>query len=97
MGAIFRSNVVQTSWEEAQAACKAADIPIAVTALSEKARDIRCCDLSQMAVVIGSEGQGVRQEILEHADRQLIIPMNPDCESLNAAVAAAIVMWQMKP
>ena len=27
---------------------------------------------------------------------ELIIPMNPRCESLNAAVAAAIVMWQMK-
>jgi TrmH family RNA methyltransferase len=26
----------------------------------------------------------------------LIIPMNPRCESLNAAIAASIVMWQMK-
>ena len=48
-----------------------------------------------MAVVIGSEGQGVRKEILESADAELIIPMNPRCESLNAAVAATIVMWQM--
>ena len=47
-------------------------------------------------MVIGSEGQGVRREILEQADAQLIIPMNPRCESLNAAVAAAIVMWQMR-
>ena len=46
--------------------------------------------------VIGSEGQGVRREILESADGELIIPMNKRCESLNAAVAAAIVMWQMK-
>ena len=30
------------------------------------------------------------------ADGELIIPMNKRCESLNAAVAAAIVMWQMK-
>lgn len=49
-----------------------------------------------MAAVIGSEGQGVRREILDAADKKLIIPMNPHCESLNAAVAAAIVMWQMK-
>ena len=48
-----------------------------------------------MAVVIGSEGQGVRREILEQADAELIIPMNPRCESLNAAVAATIVMWQI--
>ena len=49
-----------------------------------------------MAVVIGSEGRGVRKEILDAADAELIIPMNPRCESLNAAVAATIVMWQMK-
>ena len=69
---------------------------MAVTALSERAKDIRTADLTQMAVVIGSEGRGVRQEILESADAELIIPMNPRCESLNAAIAATICMWQMK-
>jgi TrmH family RNA methyltransferase len=49
-----------------------------------------------MALVIGSEGRGVRKEILENADRELIIPMNPHCESLNAAIAAAIVMWEIR-
>ena len=96
MGAVFRTPVVQTTWAEAQAACKAAGIPIGVTALSDRAEDLRSAQLLQMAVVIGSEGQGVRKEILECADRELIIPMNPRCESLNAAIAAAIVMWQMK-
>ena len=96
MGAVFRTPVVQTTWEEAQKACKTAGIPIGVTALSDRAEDLRSAQLLQMAVVIGSEGQGVRREILESADRELIIPMNPHCESLNAAIAAAIVMWQMK-
>ena len=96
MGAVFRTPVVQTTWAEAQSACKAADIPIGVTALSDRAEDLRSAQLLQMAVVIGSEGQGVRREIQESADRELIIPMNPHCESLNAAIAAAIVMWQMK-
>lgn len=96
MGAVFRTPVVQTTWAEAQAACKEAGIPVAVTALSQRAEDIRQADLSKMAVVIGSEGRGVRQEVLNNADAELIIPMNPRCESLNAAIAAAIVMWQMK-
>lgn len=96
MGAVFRTQVVTTDWETAQERCKQTGVPIAVTALSDRAVDIRSADLSAMAVVIGSEGQGVRREILEAADRQLIIPMNPHCESLNAAVAAAIAMWQMK-
>lgn len=95
MGAVFRSLPVQTAWEEVRAVCTNAGIPVAVTALSERSQDIRSAKLSEMAVVIGSEGQGVRQEILEEATAQLIIPMNPRCESLNAAVAATIVMWQM--
>jgi TrmH family RNA methyltransferase len=96
MGAVFRTPVLQTTWQEAQAACREAGIPIAVTALSDRAEDIRKADIGTMAVVIGSEGRGVRQEILDGADRELIIPMNARCESLNAAIAAAIAMWQMK-
>lgn len=96
MGAVFRMSICQTTWERAQKGCKEAKISIAVTALSDRAEDLRNAPLNCMAVVIGSEGQGVRQQILESADAELIIPMNPNCESLNAAVAAAIVMWQMK-
>ena len=96
MGAVFRTPVVQADWEQVKTACKAAAIPVAVTALSDRAEDIRGAALEKMAVVIGSEGQGVRREIIEQADAELIIPMNPRCESLNAAVAATIVMWQMK-
>ena len=96
MGAVFRRPVITAGWEEVKVACGKAGIPVAVTALSERASDIRRASLAQMAVVIGSEGQGVRPEVLNAADGELIIPMNPDCESLNAAIAAAIVMWQMK-
>ena len=95
MGAVFRKPPVQTTWEQVKAACAEANIPVAVTALSERAKDIRKADLKSMAVVIGSEGQGVRREIMDSADAELIIPMNPNCESLNAAVAATIVMWQI--
>ena len=96
MGAVFRRDIIQTTWAEARAACEAVGISIGVTALSDRAKDLRQADLKNMAVVIGSEGQGVRQEILDSAGAELIIPMNPHCESLNAAVAATIVMWQMK-
>lgn len=96
MGAVFRTAVIQTSWETAKTAFAEAGIPVGVTALSDRAKDLRHAELKKMAVVIGSEGQGVRKEIMEAADAELIIPMNPHCESLNAAVAATIVMWQMK-
>lgn len=96
MGAVFRTVPVQTSMPQAVEACARQGIPLAVTALSAKARDIRQVDLSTMAVVIGSEGQGVRPQLLQAAGEELIIPMNPNCESLNAAIAAAIVMWQIR-
>ena len=96
MGAVFRTPVVQTTWEQAKTAFTQAGIPVAVTALSSRAQDLRSAALKDMAVVIGSEGQGVRAQILDSAQAELIIPMNPNCESLNAAIAAAIVIWQMK-
>ena len=96
MGAVFRTPVVQTTWEQAKTAFAQAGIPVAVTALSSRAQDLRSAALKDMAVVIGSEGQGVRAQILDSAQAELIIPMNPNCESLNAAIAAAIVIWQMK-
>ena len=96
MGAVFRTSVVSSTWEEVREKCQAAGIPVAVTALNEQSRDIRKANVASMAVVIGSEGQGVRREILEQAQDALIIPMDSRCESLNAAVAATIVMWQMK-
>lgn len=96
MGAVFRRVPVQVSWQEAVKACADQNIRVAVTALSDRAEDLRRAELHKMAVVIGSEGQGVRRELLEAAQAELIIPMNERCESLNAAIAAAIVMWQMK-
>ena len=95
MGAVLRVAPMQTTWAQAGQALREAGIPVAVTALSDRSRNIRQAEVEKMAVVIGSEGQGVRREILESADHQLIIPMQSHCESLNAAVAAAIVAWEM--
>ena len=77
MGAVFRVPVIQSTWQETHAACEKAGIPVGVTALSDRAKDLRQAELKKMAVVIGSEGRGVRQEILDSADEELIIPMNP--------------------
>lgn len=96
MGAVFRTQPVQGTGEAVLAHCQAQGIALAVTALTQRARDIRQAELSQCAVVIGSEGQGVNRLFLEHCKEELIIPMNPRCESLNAATAATIVMWQMQ-
>ncbi len=96
MGAVFRTPPVQAGQEALLAACRASGVPVLATALSDRARDLRAAELSAGAVVIGSEGRGISPFWLEAADEEIIIPMSPRCESLNAAVAAVIVMWQMK-
>ncbi len=96
MGAVLRTQPTIASWDDVKKALDENSIPVAVTALSDRAVDIRSAALEKMAVVIGSEGQGVRREIMEAAEHQLIIPMNAHCESLNAAVATAIVLWQIR-
>lgn len=96
MGSVFRTPPQIASQEEILQACSKDGIPLCVTALSDDAADLRKADLSGAALVIGSEGHGVGSFFLKAARQKLIIPMNPRCESLNAAVAAALVMWEMK-
>jgi len=45
-------------------------------------------------VVIGNEGHGISKEILELCDSFVMIPMNENTESLNASVAASVILWE---
>lgn len=47
-----------------------------------------------IALVIGNEGNGVSDEVLALADTRVTIPMKGEIESLNAAVSAAILMYE---
>lgn len=96
MGAVFRTRPQIAGRVEIAQCCREQGLSLTATALSDEAVDLRTVPLDKAAVIIGSEGRGVSREFLDLSERQVIIPMNPRCESLNAAVAAAIVMWQMK-
>ena len=45
-----------------------------------------------MAIVIGNEGNGISEEVRSKCQKFLYIGMMPGCESLNASVAASIIM-----
>ena len=47
------------------------------------------------ALIIGSEAKGIKKEIIDICDQNLFIKMNQKCESLNAAVAASILMYEL--
>lgn len=94
MGACFRLSVWRGEPGAVAELLKKSGIPLYATALREDTEDVRNVDLSQAAVVIGSEGRGISEEMLALSEKTLKIPMEDRCESLNAAVAAAIVLWE---
>ena len=47
------------------------------------------------AIIIGNEGQGMSKEVSELCDDFIYIKMNENCESLNAGVAASIIMYEV--
>ena len=95
MGAIFRMPVYEATLEETAEKLAAAGIPLYTTALRDDTVDVRDVSLTKAAVVIGSEGRGVSDLALELCTRTVKIPMTPRCESLNAAMAASVVLWEM--
>ena len=95
MGAVFRLSAYEGTLKDAAERFAVASVPLYAAALREDVEDIRDVSLSTAAVIIGSEGRGVSDEALSLCKKTVIIPMRARCESLNAAVAASVVLWEM--
>ena len=96
MGAIFRQRVERHTLSSLTETLESWGLPLAGAVLSERAKNILTMDLSHCAVAVGSEGNGLSRELIDLCRSEVIIPMQPDSESLNAAVAASIIMWEMR-
>lgn len=94
MGAVFRLPAWRCTAEELGKLLRQAELPLYGAALREDARDLRELDLSRFAAAIGSEGRGLSAEALALCSGVVRIPMRPRCESLNAAMAAGILLWE---
>ncbi len=67
-----------------------------VYAASMEGTDFRKVDYSnKVALVIGNEGSGVSRLVKENSDCLISIPMNKNVESLNASVAASILIYHL--
>lgn len=95
MGAVFRFPAYECAIGLAAERLREARIPLYATALRDDTVDVREADLRRAAVVIGSEGHGVSPLALALCKKTLKIPMRARCESLNAAVAASVALWEM--
>ena len=95
MGAVFRLPVYEGTLRDAAERLTAASVPLYAAALREDTQDVRDVALGRAAVIIGSEGRGVSDEALSLCQKTVKIPMRARCESLNAAAAASVVLWEM--
>ena len=66
----------------------------AVFRMPDDTEDLRALDLRRCAIAIGSEGRGLTEQVLAMCDKTVRIPMQAHCESLNAAMAAAVLLWE---
>ena len=94
MGAIFRVNIIQSkNLVETLEKIKKNKYKIMVTSL-ETENSIYDTDYNKKILVIGNEANGVSKEVLELADEKVKIPMLGKTESLNAAVATSIILYE---
>ncbi len=94
MGAVFRCPVWTAEVDELSVLLKHSGVPLYGAALREDTLDARVVDYSRCAIAIGSEGRGLTDEVLAICESTIKIPMSDHCESLNAAAAATVLLWE---
>ena len=94
-GMMFHTNIIRRNSKKFINELKEKDYKIVGTKVTN-GHDIRTTSIySHFCLVIGNEGKGISREIEELCDEYLYIKMNDDCESLNASVAASIIMYEI--
>ena len=97
MGAIFRMPyLIVDDVVSAMKACKAKNMrPIAAVPDNNVSKITAIRFFKGVIMCIGNEGNGLTEELKSVCGERVTIPMNGRAESLNAATAAAILMWEM--
>lgn len=94
MGAIFRIKVIEVAnLPKVIKELKKHKIKVYATDLNTN-ESIYDVDFKKSAIIIGNESNGVSSEILEEASKRIKIPMIGKTESLNAAVATSIILYE---
>lgn len=58
--------------------------------------DPALCAEEKLAIVLGTEGDGLAAKTIENCDYNVIIPMHHNVDSLNVAAASAVAFWQLR-
>ena len=97
MGSLFRLKTEESLvLEEIVERMTAGNIPVYAAVVESDVLSLADCDFTAgAAVVIGNEGNGLAPEAVALCGRKLTIRMKGNANSLNAAMAAGIIMWEM--
>lgn len=95
-GMLFKTNVITKNLIEFIKEAKEENYKICVTDVNDGKMINTVKEEEKIIIVMGNEGQGVSSKIKEYADTNIYIPMNSNCESLNVAVAASIIMYELQ-
>ena len=98
MGGIFRANVqIVEDMEQLARSLQRQGIAVYAAALHREAVALQSAGLSKggCAVAVGNEGNGLPAAFIEACNGCIQIPMQEGSESLNAAMAAGIILWEM--
>jgi len=95
MGAVFRHQVAAATFEEWCDYAAREGVTTWIAAASGEPLSALDRAAPDLALVIGNEGQGVRPGWRERGHRAVAVPMRPGAESLNAAVAAGILLFEV--
>jgi len=94
MGAVFRQVVRRASLSDI-AGMRERGIRLIGTGANDQLPCVSKVDMSAAVIAIGNEGRGLSLEVESICDEMATIPMAPHSQSLNAAVSAAIIMWEV--
>lgn len=94
LGCIFSNQVVATTSEEAFQWLRNQQLKIYCTALEASNDYLQADYTSAVAIVMGTEADGLSEFWTKHSDQNLYIEMNGIADSLNVSVAAAIVVFE---
>lgn len=97
MGSLFRLNVIETDdLPHLLNELKANGMKVYAGVPADNAKKLTEVDMNGGVVsIIGNEGNGITAETCDAATELVTIPMKGRAESLNAASAAAIIIWEM--
>ncbi len=97
MGASYTHPTSQITWERLEAYLEQHRVPLWISDIAGEPLSKATVAPSKLALAVGNEGAGLTTEVARSAERAVSIPMLPNVESLNVAVATGILLFALTP